>query len=557
MKICPKCGRQYSDQTLSYCLDDGSLLLLGPDDARPTLRHPDLANNATEILPHSAASSSEKLTTNIEVFYRRPLFLAAGAVLVILAFASLFWYSNQTSLGSYRPDIRSIAVLPLENLTGDSSQEYFADGMTESLITNLSQIRSLKVISRTSVMRFKGSHDSLPDIARSLGVDGIIEGSVQRAGGRVKITVQLIPGSTDSAVWSRDYEREMSDILRLQSNVAQEIAGEIKARLTASEQQRLTGAKAQDPQATEEFLLGNYHLQKLNETSLSQAIAHYTRATEIDPTYAQAWAGLSRAWFERGIWGKKTYVEVEEPARIAATKAIELNPDLSEAHLAIINMNVNYDWDWKSAEAHAKRAIEIDPNSSEAYLKYGWFLLTFGRFEEMKQAMTTAEQLDPVSTRLESDFGRMLYRARQFDEAERHLKLSIELDENNESAYVRVADIYMITGRYDDAFAALGKAKELSGGPRYDLRRAYIYARMGDRQKALEQWKNAPVKSSVGEASLYTELGDLDEAFKALNRGLDQREFVLPHIRVDPDFDKLHGDPRWAQFLARMNLPPS
>jgi Tfp pilus assembly protein PilF len=371
------------------------------------------------------------------------------------------------------------------------------------------------------------------------------------------VTAQLIPATTDSAIWSRNYEREMSDILKLQSEVAQAVAGEIKAQLTNSEQQRFGRTRTVDPAASEEFLLGRYHLNKLTDADLETAIGHFTKAIEIEPNYAAAWAGLSHAWFQRGIWGSYSHTDVESSTRKAAQKALELDPDLSDAHTAMCFLNSNYDWDWPGTEFHAKRAIELDPSNWEAYDAYAWFLLNFSRFDELKQVMATAEQLDPVSVNLQSDFGRMLYRARFYADAEAHLRKAIELDENNSIPYDRLADVMLETGRFDDALAFLQKAKAKGASQAVEFRKAIVFARMGQKDKALDIWNALPNKSSIQLARLSIELGDLDAAFQALNRGLDQHETVLPHLRVDPGFDKLHGDLRWTTFLARMNLPPS
>jgi len=562
MKLCSHCGRKYPDETLNFCLDDGRELIYGPTQENATLIKQPISRSdeETALLPNSSSNpqkDAKSLSNNLQVLYRRPLFVAAVALVLLLAIGLAARYRFGTAGLNAIEEIHSIAVLPLENLSGDPSQEYFSDGMTDALITDLSQIRSLKVISRTSVMSFKGSRKSLPEIASSLGVDAIIEGSVTRAGGRVRISAQLVPATTNAAVWSRSYEREMSDILRLQSDVAQAIAGEIKVKLTSVEQQRLSGLKSVNPDASEEFLLGKYHLQKKLDSNLEAAIGHFTHAIEIEPDYAAAWAGLSRAWFERGIWGNYSHSDVEAAARNAAQKALELDPDLSDAHIAMIDLSMNYDYDWPAAEEHAKRAIDLDPSNSEAYNAYGWFLLNFGRFDELKQVMAKAEQLDPVSQNLQSDFGRMLYRARMYSDAETHLRKAIELDENNPGPYDRLADVLLETGRFDDTLSMLDKAVAKGGGQPPLVRKAIVYARMGQKQKALEIWDSVQKKGSINQARLSTEFGDFDTAFQALNLGLDQHETVLPHIRVDPGFDKLHGDPRWAQFLARMNLPPS
>ena len=303
MKLCSHCGRKYPDETLNFCLDDGRELIYGPTEENATLIKETIGtpDEETALLPNSSSdrqTNSESSSNKLDILYRRPMLTAAVAIALLLTIGLAARYRFFSAAKDVAAQIHSIAVLPLENLSGDPSQEYFSDGMTDALISDLDQIKALKVISRTSVRRFKGSHESLPDIARTLNVDAIVEGTVTRAGGRVRVTAQLIPATTDSAIWSRNYEREMSDILKLQSEVAQAVAGEIKAQLTNSEQQRFGRTRTVDPAASEEFLLGRYHLNKLTDADLETAIGHFTKAIEIEPNYAAAWAGLSHAWFQ-------------------------------------------------------------------------------------------------------------------------------------------------------------------------------------------------------------------------------------------------------------------
>ena len=378
------------------------------------------------------ASSIEYIVNQVRS-HKRVVLPSLALLLLLAAGTFIYAWRIRQAAAPVQPEITSLAVLPLENLSGDPSQEYFADGMTEALISNLSQIKALKVISRTSVMRYKESRESLPVIARALGVDAVIEGSVQRSGGRVRVTAQLIPASTDAPIWSRNYERELSDVLKLESDIAQAIASEIRVQLTPVEQNRLASTKNIDPKAHEAYLLGRYHLAKLNPSDLSLAVDYFQQAIRIEPDFAAAYAGLSRAWSERGVWGGKTFIEVEEPSREAALKALQIDPANSGAHTSMCMILINYDHNYSTAEEEVKRAIEIDPGSAEAYVAYGWLLQVLGRHEEVRQKMEKAEQLDPVSSQIQADFGRMLYRARKYDEAEKHLRRSVELDPNNYS----------------------------------------------------------------------------------------------------------------------------
>jgi serine/threonine protein kinase/Tfp pilus assembly protein PilF len=500
------------------------------------------------------ASSAEYIVNQVRS-HKRVVLLSLALLLLIAAGMFIYaWRSRETAAPS-RPEIKSLAVLPLENLSGDPSQEYFADGMTEALISNLSQIKALKVISRTSVMRYKGSRESLPIIAQALGVDAVIEGSVQRSGGRVRVTAKLVPATTDAAIWSRNYEREVSDILKLQSDVAQAIAAEVRVQLTPDEQYRLASARPIDPKAHEAYLLGRYHLAKLNESDLSRAVDYFKEAIRIEPDFAAAYAGLSRAWSERGIWGGKSYIEVETPAREAARKALQIDPANSSAHTSMCMILINYDFNYSAAEEQVRRAIEIDPGSAEAHVAYGWLLQVLGRYEEVLEQMEKAEQLDPASSQIQGDFGRMLYRARKYDEAEKHLKRSIELDPNNYGSYGRLGDVYIEMGRFGDAVAMFEKSRSIQPQGAHALRLAVVYARMGNRQAALDALTTTSNRSTWELARLYTALGDLDKAFTILNESIDKRDVLLTNLKEDPGFERLHSDPRWKLMLRRLNFP--
>jgi serine/threonine protein kinase/Tfp pilus assembly protein PilF len=500
------------------------------------------------------ASSAEYIVNQVRS-HKRVVLLSLALLLLIAAGMFIYaWRSRETAAPS-RPEIKSLAVLPLENLSGDPSQEYFADGMTEALISNLSQIKALKVISRTSVMRYKGSRESLPIIAQALGVDAVIEGSVQRSGGRVRVTAKLVPATTDAAIWSRNYEREVSDILKLQSDVAQAIAAEVRVQLTPDEQNRLASARPIDPKAHEAYLLGRYHLAKLNESDLSRAVDYFKEAIRIEPDFAAAYAGLSRAWSERGIWGGKSYIEVETPAREAARKALQIDPANSSAHTSMCMILINYDFNYSAAEEQVRRAIEIDPGSAEAHVAYGWLLQVLGRYEEVLEQMEKAEQLDPASSQIQGDFGRMLYRARKYDEAEKHLKRSIELDPNNYGSYGRLGDVYIEMGRFGDAVAMFEKSRSIQPQGAHALRLAVVYARMGNRQAALDALTTTSNRSTWELARLYTALGDLDKAFTILNESIDKRDVLLTNVKEDPGFERLHSDPRWKLMLRRLNFP--
>ena len=454
--------------------------------------------------------------------------------------------------------IRSLAVLPLENLSGDASQDYFAEGMTEALITDLAKIHELRVISRPSVIQYKGTRKPVPEIARELNVDAVLTGSVVRAGERVRIAVQLIHAATDAHLWSRDYERELTDVLKLQSDVARAVADEVQARVTAEERARLASAGSVTPAAYQEFLLGQHYLWRLNEEDLARAIGHFEQSLRLDPNSAAVYAGLSHAWWWRGIWGATTFKQVESPSRAAAVKALELDPGLPEAHVSMGRLKFGHEWDWSGAERAFSRALAIDPNNVDAHFFSAMLCMAIGCFPDAIDHMKRIEERDPLSSTVQSFFGRVLYRARRYDEAMVHLNRAIELDPQSPAgAYGRLADVYEAVGKYDEALMLLEKAASIEGRRRdanETVAAARIYALMGKRKEAIGMLKGSRGSNPHMLAMAYTALGDHDEAFRLLFRIIEDPSFNV-YVKTDPAFDPLHDDPRWREVLRRMNYP--
>jgi TolB-like protein/DNA-binding winged helix-turn-helix (wHTH) protein/Tfp pilus assembly protein PilF len=487
----------------------------------------------------------------------------AAALLVSAASALVVYRSGSAPAESGTAPIRSIAVLPLENLSGDPAEEYFADGMTESLISNLAGIRALKVISRTSVMRYKGSGKSLPEIARELNVDAMVEGTVQRSNGRVRVTAQLIHAATDTHLWAREYERDLTDVLKLQGEVARAVADEIRIQVTAEERARLASARSVNPQAHEAYLLGRYHFSKGNEQGWKQAISYFERATQIAPDYAVAYAGLSDAWLQRGTSGLQDFKEAESLSRAAALKGIRLDEQLAEPHISLANIKYLFDWDWAGAEQEFRRALELDPGGLDPHIYYGYLLMTLGRHKEAIREGQFAVQLDPLSSATQSALGRFFYRARRYEEALPHLKRAVELEPRNIYANFRLGDAYTELASYTEAIAAYEKNRELApqGGDFIQTAIARVYAVMGKEREARQMISGVEETPIIGKANptmvarVYAALGDKDEAFRILEKAVAERSSLLVSFKEDPPFENLHSDPRWQALLRRMNFP--
>ena len=401
-----------------------------------------------------------------------PPAIALGASLIAILAAALVLYLPRLRGRRAGPGgpvrVESLAVLPLENFSRDPEQEYFADGMTEALISDLAQIHSLRVISRTSVMQYKAAKRPLPEIARALNVDAVVEGSVLRSGERVRITAQLIEAKTDRHLWAKAYERDVRDVLSLQSEVARAIAREIEARLTPQEEARLASARPINAEAHEAYLKGRYSLNKQNEPAIRQAIRYFNEAIEKDPRGAPAYAGLADAYCAlRSVYASPR--EVMPAAKAAALKAVELDPSSAEAHLSLGQVKFYYDFDWPGAESEFRRAIELNPNLADAHDLFATYLAAMQRHTEAIFEIRRARELDPLSLLVMADAGWVYYLGRQYDRAIEESRKAVELDPTFWIAQAFLGLAYEKTGRFAEAIAALER-RENSTTARRSLR---------------------------------------------------------------------------------------
>jgi TolB-like protein/Flp pilus assembly protein TadD len=489
---------------------------------------------------------------------RRPLLLAALLVLVGLAVLGRVGWEKRNA-GSKR--IQSIAVLPLENLTGDPSQEYFVDGVTEAMITDLAQISALRVISRTSVMKYKGNRKPLRDIAKALGVDAVMEGSITRSGDRVHVTAQLIDASTDRHIWAKGYDREMRDILALQRDVARAVAAEIAIKLKPEEQARLAAARSVDPEVYLDYLQGRFYWYKRTPRSIEQGIEYFKKALDKDPNYAPAYAGLGDcyAWLSTPIHA----LSPSESARLtkdAVIKALSLDDALAEAHATLGLVIFRYDWDWARAEKEFKRAIELNPSYVWARVWYGTYLMSMKRKDEALAEFQRAISVDPLSSTAYTNLAQWFVHDGQYDRAiEQYLK-SVELGPTIYTTHFFLAEAYERKGMYEEAIAAMKRSAELSGDNVPSSGLAGIYASSGKRAEAqsiLEQAENHPMANRVAFwiAAAYATLGRKDDALRWLERAYEAREFIMPWLSFYWRFDPLRSDARFTDLVRRMGLP--
>ncbi len=493
------------------------------------------------------------------------LALVAVPGLLVYAFFSNLGGLRHRLLGAPPPQIDSIAVLPLENLSADPEEEYFVDGMTEELIAQLAQISALKVISRTSVMQYKKARKPLPEIARELDVDAVVEGSVRRAGNRVRITAQLVHAPSDRHLWAKSYERDLGDVLTLQSEVAREIAREINVALTPQEQARLATTRPVNPRAHELYLKGRFFWNKRTPDGLTKGLEYFQQATVEDPGYALGYAGVADAYSLLGYVGYAVLPpsEAYPKARAAALKALELDPSLAEARVALAYAKWHYDWDWAGSEEDFRRAIALNPNYATARQWYGLNLVSVGRTEEGLAELKRAQELDPLSLIIRGNLAWAYIFARRPDDALERLRPTLEMDPNFASTHWFLGSAYLEKGMYPEAIAAMKKNVELmrGGNPGSLATLAYAYALAGDKDNArrhLKELKQMSKQRPVAPewiAVVHAGLGERDQAFAGLEKAYQERSGLLPLLKVNLLFDKLRDDPRFHDLVRRMHFP--
>jgi TolB-like protein/Flp pilus assembly protein TadD len=482
-------------------------------------------------------------------------FLAVAVVLTGLNFHGL---RDRLFGRPLAPQIRSLAVLPLENLSHDSEQEYFADGMTDELITELAKLDSVRVISRTSVMRFRNTDKSLPEIARSLNVDAVVEGSVQRVGDRVKVSARLLQARTDQELWAHSYERGLSDVLGLQHEVAEAIAGSIEGTLKPAQESRKL--QTVDPIAHEAYLKGLYYWNKRTPEGLKRAAQYFQQAIDKDPNYAPAYAGLSYTYAFAPQLGLPSE-SARDKQKAAALKAVELDDSLPEAHTALAGALQNA-WDWRGAELQYKRTIELNPNYATARHWYSIYLSVVGRHEEAIAEAKRALELDPLSLIIQANLGGRYLRSGRAREAILECQKALEMDRNFVVARRCIGLGYLQMGRASEAVVEFQTAAQLSGGdPESISGLGYALAVSGRAREATEIVSKLQTSSDGGYLPTYfiaivdSGLGRKDEAFAWLNRAYRNRSSELPELKTEPMFLNLREDPRFQDLLLRIGLP--
>jgi len=557
MKRCPQCRRDYYDETLLYCLDDGTALLDGPASLPSDEPRTALLNNASD--PRTAILSDPG-TTQGNTSQRSksgPLkWIVAGVLIVALAVGGYFAYRSYRSRTG---DIRSIAVLPFENKSVDADTDYLSDGLGESLIFRLSQLPGLKVSPLSSVSRYKGAEGDVAKIAADLGVDSVMTGRMAKHGDDLSITVELVDVRNNASIWGERYERKMSDLLALQREITTTITQKLQLKLAGNEK-GITKKYTDSNEAYQLYLNARFHFQRRTKDEIYKSIDLYQQAVAIDPNFALAYAGLAEAWGVIPSYPYASPAECYPKAKIASARALELDPELPEAHIMAGMIASTYDWDWATAEREFKRALDLDPNLAAAHYRYAWtYLSPLGRHDEAIAEMKKAMDLEPLLLIQGANYAGVLMYARRYDEAIAQARKVVDLDPTFFGGKTWLCHTLIAAGRFDEVLP-IAEPTLTSDNP-FLSDAALAYAHTGQREKALaivdrmkEAEKTRYVMNSIV-ASIYAALGDKDASFSELEKGFQSRDWFIGRLRVDPSMDPLRDDPRFAALEKRFNFP--
>jgi TolB-like protein/DNA-binding winged helix-turn-helix (wHTH) protein len=519
---------------------------------------PQLASTATSDVVPSAVQGSW--------WSRRTVPAILAAVLVLIGGTAAYVYlprAGQRAAG-VSPAIYSLAVLPLENLSGDKEQEYFADGMTDALTTDLAQIGSLRVISRTSAMHFKGSKETLPQIGRDLKVDAVVEGTVTRGENRVRVTAQLVEASSDHHLWARSYERDLKNVLALQDEIAHDITEQIRVKLNPKAPSLVSQVHAVDPEAYDAYLRGSYWLSQATLEGYKKGCDYIQKAIAKDPSYAPAYVGVAQC------------SDSPDKFREAIAKALVLDPSLAEAHSSLATMKFAVDWDWSGAEAEHKQAIALNPNSAPAHHWYSFELVAMGRLDEAMREIELARDLDPYSAAIADWLGQVLYHARRYDEALRENRRGLEMHPDALGFYWEIADVYEQKKMFAEAFAARQQALSLAKDPRVTAQEAGTFAtkvqiprytsegirnlgeaykRSGYKGYLLKQAEFEESHRPAYAAHIYALLNDEPRAMAALEAAYNKHIVGILFMRTAPELDSIRSSPHYRELVRRIGFP--
>jgi len=515
--------------------------------------------DGTETVMASAArpTVSEKGATTSTKLNQWSAVIAVAALFVIASAAGAYFYFTRARDGA----ISSIAVLPFVNASGNSEVEYLSDGLTESLITSLSQLPKLSIKARSSVFRYKGKDAPPQQVGKELNVQAILSGRVVQHGNDLTLHIELVDVNTETALWSEDYNRSLTNLVSLPSEIARDVSSKLRLKLSGADEQKLAKNYTANAEAYQAYLKGRFYSDKNTETGLKKGIEYFNQAIEIDPNYALAWAGLANGYWEDSDIHVAPH-DVMPKAKQAAMKAIAIDDTLAEAHAALAIALTAYDWDWPNAEKEFRRAIELNPDYPTAHAHYGWYLSLMARTEEAIAESRRATELDPLSTEYNHNLGLALYRGRQPDQAVAQFRKTLELDPNNWITRTNLGWALISQGKFTEAITELQLAKQIDTNHYVLAALGKAYALSGRRSEALKaieqmkEWSKQRYVSPHSVALVYIGLGEKDLAFEWLEKAIEARSEHMGWLKVDPRIDPLRSDPRFTALVRRVGLPP-
>jgi TolB-like protein/Tfp pilus assembly protein PilF len=552
MKRCPECRRDYFDETMLFCLDDGSRLLEGPLSMEPP----------TAVMVDPSGEAETRAFTDRPALVERSSFnqrsLAIGLVgvlVVTLLGVGSFWYYGRIETGR----IDSIAVMPFVNATGNPDLEYLSDGLTETLITSLSQLRELVVKPRSTVFSYKGKETNAPAMGRELNVQTILTGKVAERAGEVGLYVELVDTSTDRVVWSKDYKRPLSSLIALQSEVAREVSSELRTRLSGADVRQVTKNYTNSPEAYQLYLKGRFHWNKRTKDNLYKAIDYFRQAVDLDPNYALAYAALADAYT---ILGGYDFVlsrrELGEKARENALRALALDESLPQAHISLGLVLRTLDHNFSEAESRIRRGLELDPTNADGCNYLAYIQLASGRMSEAEANYKRAVELEPASPNHIRNYGAFLMYTRRYDESLVQLRKAIDLEPNFVLALLTMSNVYQMQGKYADAVEVYARAREISGDPAVASIMRQSFATGGwkgfisglNEKKWFEEFRPRYIR-----AGQLVSIGERESAVAELERAYEERDGFIILLNIDPRLDPLRGEPRFKELVKRVGLP--
>lgn len=567
MKRCPECRRDYLDDSLLYCLEDGAALVQGsvpsPDEPQTAILHETGAPSeaATRAQMHTTASTGSLPGQP----GRLGKGLAAVAFLIIITFGGYFGYRY---LRSNDKQIESIAVLPFINESGNAEIEYLSDGMTETLINNLSRIPNLSVKARSSVFKYKGKNVEPSQVAADLNIQAVVNGRVVQRGDDLTLNLELVDARTGDQIWGEQYLRKTGDLAALQSDIARDVANKLRQKLSGEDVDRSRTRNTENAEAYREYLKGRYHWNRRTPADLDKSIEHFERAIDIDPSYALAYAGLADSYVVVPSYFNYRSKEAYPKARAAAMKALEIDDSLAQAHATLGCVLHEFDWKFPEAEAEFKRAIELDPNYGTAHHWYAEFLMTAGRMDDAQAEIKRAQECDPLSLIINSIAGIIHALRGDTAAAEAQLKRTIEMEPNFGRAHLHLAGVYEQQGKFDEALLEYEKLAAIDGRPAEEIAKGWGSVRQAYKARGPKGYwqalaaialarhqadpEHGPTLFALG--FLLARAGDMDRAFEYFERSLEQREPDILRL-LDPNLAPLRSDPRFQDLIRRVGLP--